>query len=210
MNASIKPAPDEGNPIVKLLIDVGPLIVFFLANQLAPGEPLQRILTATFAFMVATLAAMIWAKLRHGRISAMLAISGVMVLVFGGLTLWLHSETFIKIKPTVYYATVSTILLFGLWTNRPTLKLVLGNIYPGLTDQGWALLSRNWALFFILLGIANEVVWRTSSTDFWLGYKLWGALPATLIFAAANVPMLLKHGLTAETVEHDPPVPPQQ
>jgi intracellular septation protein len=104
---------------------------------------------------------------------------------------------------------VSAILIFGLKTGRPTLKLVLGHAYPGLSERGWHLLSRNWALFFILLGIANEIVWRTQTTDFWLGYKLWGVMPATLLFALANVPMLMKHGVTAEVAEKDPPLTPQ-
>jgi intracellular septation protein len=123
------------------------------------------------------------------------------VLGFGGLTIWLHDDTFIKIKPTIYYAMVSAILMFGLATGRPTLKLVLGSAYPGLSERGWTLLSRNWAGFFLVMAIANEAVWRSTTTDFWLGYKLWGALPATLLFAAANIPMLLKHGLSNEAAE---------
>jgi intracellular septation protein len=205
------PAPQkpERSPVGGLLLDLGPLIVFFLTNMLAPVPPIQRIFVATFAFMVATAAAMLFARLRHGRISPMLAISGVMVLIFGGLTLWLHSETFIKLKPTIYYVMVACILFFGLVTNRPTLKVVLGPVYPGLSDRGWALLSRNWACFFLLLAVANELVWRNSSTDFWLGYKLWGAMPATLIFALANIPLLMKHGLDMKTAEANPPIPPQ-
>jgi intracellular septation protein len=200
---------DEPSAIERLLVDLGPLIVFLLTNMFAPVPPLQRIFVATFAFMVATAVAMLVAKFRHGKISAMLLISGVMVLVFGSLTLALHNETFIKIKPTIYYGMVSAILIFGLKTGRPTLKLVLGHAYPGLSERGWHLLSRNWALFFILLGIANEIVWRTQTTDFWLGYKLWGVMPATLLFALANVPMLMKHGVTAEVAEKDPPLTPQ-
>jgi intracellular septation protein len=153
-------------------------------------------------------AAMIFSRITAGRISPMLWFSGVMVLGFGGLTIWLHDDTFIKIKPTIYYAMVAAILLFGLVTKRPTLKLVLGAAYPGLSERGWALLSRNWALFFVVMAAANEAVWRSTSTDFWLGYKLWGALPATLLFAAANIPMLMKHGLGKEA--ETPPVPPTQ
>jgi intracellular septation protein len=108
----------EPNPFSRLALDLGPLVVFFLTNLLAPVPPIQRIFVATFAFMVATAAAMLYAKIRHGKLSPMLIISGVMVLLFGGLTLALHSETFIKMKPTIYYVTVSTILAFGLWTKR--------------------------------------------------------------------------------------------
>jgi len=204
-----RPKKEEPSAVERLLVDLGPLVVFLLTNMFAPVPALQRVFVATFAFMVATAIAMVVAKVRHGKISPMLLISGVMVLVFGSLTLALHNETFIKIKPTIYYAMVSAILLFGLKTGRPTLKLVLGHAYPGLSERGWHLLSRNWALFFILLGIANEIVWRTQTTDFWLGYKLWGVMPATLLFALANVPMLMKHGVTADLAEKDPPLTPQ-
>ena len=204
--SSSAPRAPDGNPFVKLALDIGPLVVFFAVNMAWRGDPLAKVMAATLAFMVATAAAIVWAKLRHGGVSAMLIVSGVMVLVFGGLTLWLHSETFIKIKPTVYYVTVASILFYGLLARRPTLELVLGQAYPGLTDQGWRLLTRNWAVFFVLLGLANELVWRNSSTSFWIGYKLWGSLPATILFALANVPMLMRHGLNDPGA--DPPLPP--
>lgn len=198
-----RPAP---NPFLKLALDLGPLLVFFVTNLLWPGPPIAKVMASTLAFMIATAAAILWAKLRHGQVSAMLLVSGVMVLVFGGLTLWLHSETFIKIKPTAYYGTVAAILFYGLASGRPTLELVLGQAYPGLTAKGWRLLTRNWAVFFVVLGIANELVWRHTTTGFWIGYKLWGSLPATMLFALANVPMLMKHGLAAEA-KSDPPLP---
>ncbi|MFD1951159.1 septation protein A [Sphingomonas arantia] len=198
------PAAKERGSLVGLALDFGPLAVFFLANLLT-----KNIFVSTLVFMVATAAAIIATRIVHGKVSPMLAISGVMVLVFGGLTIWLHSETFIKLKPTIYYVIVAAILFFGLWTNRPTLKVVLGAAYPGLSDRGWALLSRNWAWFFLALAAANELVWRNTSTDFWLGYKLWGAMPATILFALANIPLLLKHGLDMKTAESDPPIPPQ-
>jgi len=195
---------EEKGAGTRLLLDLGPLLVFFVAYWLTG----KNIILATGLFMAATVAAMIFSRIKAGRISPMLWFSGVMVLGFGGLTIWLHDDTFIKIKPTIYYAMVAAILLFGLVTKRPTLKLVLGAAYPGLSERGWALLSRNWALFFVVMAAANEMVWRSTSTDFWLGYKLWGALPATLLFAAANIPMLMKHGLGKEAAE-TPPVPPQ-
>lgn len=194
----------ERGPLVGLALDLGPLVVFFVTNMLS-----RNIFLSTLVFMVATAAAMLAARIFHGKVSPMLAISGVMVLIFGGLTLWLHSETFIKLKPTIYYVMVAAILFFGLLTNRPTLKVVLGAAYPGLSDRGWSLLSRNWAWFFLVLAIANEAVWRNSSTDFWLGYKLWGAMPATLAFALANIPLLMKHGLTMAATDDVPPIPPQ-
>ena len=121
-----------------------------------------------------------------------------MVLVLGGLTIWLHNETFIKVKPTIYYALVAGLLTFGLMTGRPLLKLVLGSAYPGLDEEGWRKLTRNWAIFFVVMAVVNEAVWRNSTTDFWIAFKLWGVVPATLLFAVANVPMLMRHGLSAE------------
>ena len=182
----------------RLLIDLGPLLVFFLVNFLAPVPAAAKIFVATGAFMVAMIAAMLFSAIRYRRISPLLWFSGVMVVVMGGLTIWLHNETFIKMKPTLYYSLVAAILAFGLATGKPLLKAVLGSTYPGLDDKGWAKLTRNWALFFVAMAVLNETVWRNSSTEFWIGFKLWGAIPITFLFAAANVPMLLRHGLARD------------
>lgn len=198
-------AQREVSPMVRLGLDLGPLIIFFAAYFVSD----KNVFVATAIFMAATAIAMIISALKTGKVSAMLLFSGVMVLGFGGLTLWLHDESFIKIKPTLYYLMVAGILFFGLWSGRPTLKLVLGHAYPGLTERGWTLLSRNWALFFLVLAASNEIVWRTTSTAFWLGYKLWGALPATIIFAVANLPMLQRHGLSDEKDAPEIEIPPQ-
>ena len=197
-------AGKEPAPLVKVAIDLGPLLVYLLAYWFT-----KHVILSTAAFMGATALAILASKLLHGRISAMLWFSGVMVLVLGGLTVWFHDPRFIQMKPTIYYLMVAAILAFGMITDRPMLKMVLGQAYPGLSDIGWAKLTRNWAIFFVLMAIANEAVWRSTSMDFWLGYKLWGAMPATLLFAIANIPMLMRHGLTAETAEADPPLPPQ-
>ena len=179
----------------RLAIDFGPLLIFFLVNLLAPVEPLQKVFVATAAFMLATIAAMIFSRIVTGSVSIMLWFNGVMVVVFGGLTLWLHDATFIKVKPTIYYTMLAGILFFGLWSGRPVLKMVLGAAYPGLTERGWLLLSRNWAWFFVAMAIANETVWRHVGTDRWVAYKLWVVLPATLLFAACNIPMLMRNGM---------------
>ncbi len=189
---------------MRMALDFGPVIVFFAVNFLAPA-PLG-IFYATGAFMAAMMAAMAYSWVRVRKISPMLLFSGVMVLVFGGVTLLLRDETFIKLKPTIYYVFIAAILIFGLMTKRPTLKALLGSAYPGLTDKGWDLLSRNWAIFFLFMAALNELVWRNTSTDFWVGFKLWGAIPLTLVFAFANVPMLLKHGLSVEKSD-EPPMP---
>ncbi len=182
----------------KLLIDLGPLLVFFLVNFLAPVPAIAKIFVATGAFMVAMIAAMTFSAIRYRRVSPLLWFSGVMVVLLGGLTIWLHDETFIKMKPTVYYALVAGLLTFGLLTDRPLLQRVLGSTYPGLDQTGWTKLTRNWALFFAFMAVLNEIVWRNSSTQFWIGFKIWGAIPLTFLFAAANIPMLLKHGLMRE------------
>lgn len=200
-------APRENGSASQLLIDVGPLLVFFAVNFFAPVPAALKIFVATGAFMAAMVAAMIYSAIRFHRISTLLWFSGILVVVMGGVTLWFHNDTFIKIKPTIYYLFVSALLTFGLVTGKPLLKRVLGSTYPGLDETGWTKLTRNWAIFFAFMAVLNEAVWRNSSTDFWIGFKLWGAIPLTFLFAAANVPMLLKHGLTHEDSAPEEPGP---
>lgn len=188
----------------RLLIDLGPLIVFFIFNAL------QGIIAGTIAFMIAISAALAISIIKYRKVSPLLWFSTVMVLLFGGLTVWLHNETFIKIKPTIYYVFVAGLLSFGLATGRNLLKMALGSAYPGLSERGWQLLSRNFAIFFAVLAVVNELVWRNFSTDFWVGFKLWGALPATLIFGAANMPMLIRNGLQLEAAKEEGFVPPSE
>jgi intracellular septation protein len=192
---SSKAEPQGG---ARLLIDIGPLLVFFLVNFLAPVPAVAKIFVATGAFMVAMIAAMLFSAIRYHRISPLLWFSGVMVVILGGLTIWLHNEMFIKMKPTIYYALVAGLLGFGLATDRPLLQGVLGSAYPGLDERGWSKLTRNWALFFAFMAVLNEAVWRNSTTQFWIGFKIWGALPLTFLFAALNIPMLMRHGLMRE------------
>jgi intracellular septation protein len=191
----------------KLLIDLGPLLVFFLVNFLAPVPSVMKIFVATGAFMVAMVVAMVFSALRYRRISPLLWFSGVAVVILGGLTIWLHQEWIIKMKPTLYYCVVAGLLAFGLATDRPLLQRVLGSTYPGLDEDGWRKLTRNWAIFFAVMAVLNELVWRNSSTDFWVGFKFWGALPLTFLFAAANIPMLLRHGLMREDAAPAEPGP---
>ena len=187
---------------MRLLLDVGPLVLFFIANAKF------GIFAATGAFIVAIIAAMMVSLALTRHVTALQLFSAVMVVVMGGLTLYFHNETFIKIKPTIYYAFVAIVLGYGYFKDRPVLKSVLGSAYPGLDATGWAKLTRNWAVFFVAMGIANEAVWRSQTTEFWISYKLWGAMPATLLFAFANVPMLMRHGLTKdEAVSASEPAP---
>lgn len=206
------PARAPISPLLRLAIDIGPLAVFFLANALAGGPAIAKLLAATGAFMAASVVAMIVSRWKAGHISPMLWISGTLVLVFGGLTLWFHDGTFIKMKPTFVYAMFASILAFGLATGRPLLQQLLDAAYPGVDAAGWRKLTRNWALFFVAMAIINEYVWRSTAPNpaddpsFWAGFKLWGAVPLTLLFAGANIPMLMKHGLKTSD---DAPVPPE-
>lgn len=183
---------------LKLAVDLGPLLVFFAANKFG------GLFVATGAFMVATALAMAvsWWKTRH--IPAMLLFTGLIVAVFGGLTLWLQDETFIKLKPTLIYGTFAAILFFGLARGRSYLRLVLGDAMPGLSDTGWTKLTRNWALFFLVLMGANEVARQLLSTDDWVSFKVWGVTAATFLFAIAQAPMMMKEGAGKAADQKDP------
>jgi intracellular septation protein len=202
-----EPKKIEPQGASKLLIDLGPLLVFFFVNFLAPVPAVMKIFVATGAFMVAMIAAMLFSAIRYRSISPLLWFSGAMVVILGGLTIWLHNEIFIKMKPTIYYLLVAGLLAFGLATDRPLLQRVLGSTYPGLDEDGWKKLTRNWAIFFVGMAVLNEAVWRNSTTSFWIGFKIWGAIPLTFLFAAANIPMLLKHGLMKDEAEPVEPGP---
>ncbi|WP_082449283.1 septation protein A [Sphingomonas sp. Leaf67] len=200
------------SPLFRMALDYGPLVVFFVANLLAGkiGLPdmidsLAQVIIASAAFMIASVIAIIVSKWKTGHISPMLWLSAGLVVVFGALTLYFRDDTFIKMKPTIVYAMFSAILTFGLVTGRPLLQQLLETAYPGLSALGWRKLTINWAAFFAFMAVLNEVVWRHSSWDFWVGFKLWGAVPLTLLFALANIPMLLRHGLK---MGEDAPLPP--
>lgn len=197
----------KSSPGLRLAIDYGPLIVFFAVNFLTPGPAIARIVAATAAFMVAMVVALglSWWKTRH--IPPMLLVSGALVIVFGGLTIWFHDERFIKMKPTLVYGIFAATLAFGIATGRPLLQALLESAYPGLTAEGWRKVTRSWALFFVGMAVLNEAVWRSTSTDFWVGFKLWGAIPLTLLFAIANVPMLMRHGLQVSEAAAETPPP---
>lgn len=207
---SVTPEKTEPSVGARLMIDLGPLLVFFLVNYFAPVPDMLKIFYATGAFMAAMIVAMMVSYLRYKHISPLLWFSGIMVVILGGITIWLHNDTFIKMKPTVYYLLIASLLAFGLATGRNLLKMVLGAAYPGLSEEGWKILTRNWAIFFLVMAVVNEAVWRNSSTSFWIGFKLWGFLPATFLFAIANIPMLMKYGMQLDPGKEEPPVPPVQ
>lgn len=175
------------NQWVKMLIDLGPLVVFFVVN----GR--FGIIPATGAFMAATAAALVAAYAMTRKLPRMTLVSGAFVLVFGGLTIALHDDTFIKIKPTLVYTLFAVILFGGLYMGRHPLRYLLDTALPGMSEQGWAVLTKRWGWFFVVAAIANEIAWRNVSTDVWVGMKLWLFLPASLLFAMAQTPFILKN-----------------
>jgi intracellular septation protein len=209
-DTATSPAPSPG---LRMLIDFGPLAVFFAVSTFAPGPATFRMLAGTAAFMVAIFAAigLSWWKTRH--VSPMLWISAFFVLVFGGLTLWFQNATYIKMKPTIVYLLFASALGYGLVTRRPLLQTLLGTAYPGLNERGWRLLTINWAVFFVFAAILNEIVWRVWSPgedlSWWTGFKVWGMIPLTLLFAMGNIPMLLRHGLNTDAELVDKALPPE-
>jgi intracellular septation protein len=201
------PSRPEPSPLLRMAIDIGPLAVFFIVNFIAQGPSIARLLAATAAFMVAisVAVAVSWWKTRH--VSPMLWMSAVLVLVFGGLTLYFHDDWFIKIKPTIIYCLFAIVLGYGLATRKPMLQTLLGSAYPGLSERGWRLLTINWLVFFLALAVANEVVRLNFSTDVWTTFKFPGVLILTFLFAALNIPMLMRHGLEVEA-KKDASIPP--
>lgn len=176
----------DSRQLIKLLIELGPLVVFFVANSQA------GILVGTAWFMGATAVALTASRFVLGRVPLMPLISGVFILVFGGLTLFMHDALFIKIKPTVVNLLFSAILFGGLAFGQSLLKYVFGEAFS-LTDEGWRVLTIRWALFFLFLAGLNEVVWRNFSEDFWVSFKLWGLMPLTMVFAVSQVGLLQRY-----------------
>jgi len=187
----------EPHGVMRLIIDFGPIVIFFVSYKLG-GTGLPGVLFATKCFMVAVAIAITAALLMFRRVTPMLLLSTILILGFGSVTLYLQNPKYIMMKPTVYYGLLAGVLFFGLLRRKPLLRWLFGPIFPGLSDEGWLKLGRNWMLFFVTLAIANEVMRATLTFDTWLMLKLWGVPIVSLIFAAANIPMLLRHGLDAE------------
>ena len=175
----------------KLVIELGPLLVFFATNAVA------GIYAGTAAFMVATLISLAAARIRYRKVPIMPLVSGVIVLVFGGLTLFLRDETFIKLKPTIVYSMFALLLAAGLMLKKPLLELLFGPVFA-LTEEGWRKLTWRWIAFFVAMAIVNELVWRNFSTDTWVSFKVFGFLPLTLLFTLAQVPLLQRYGVAPQ------------
>jgi intracellular septation protein len=195
------------NPFLKLALEIGPLLVFFFANSrpalfapfVAPWLPAALltgeragIFVATGVFMIAILLSLAVSYWLTRHLPVMAIVSAVIVVVFGGLTLVLQDETFIKMKPTIIYVLFGVTLIGGLIFRKPLLAIVFDQVFH-LTDEGWRRLTVRWAVFFLALAVLNELIWRTQSTDFWVSFKLFGFVPLTFLFAALQLPLLKKY-----------------
>jgi intracellular septation protein len=205
----MNPKPSQLSPGLKLALDLGPLLLFFiaytrpalfapllapfLASELLAGEH-AGIFAATAVFIPAVLVALVigYGLTRH--VPVMPLVTAVIVVVFGGLTLLLANETFIKLKPTIIYVFLAGVLLGGLLFGKSLLGVVFDSVFH-LTEEGWRKLTLRWALFFVALAILNEIVWRTQSTDVWVNFKVFAVLPLTFAFAALQYPLLTKYAV---------------
>jgi intracellular septation protein len=184
----------QPHPVFKLATELGPLIVFFVANAKF------NLFVATGAFMVAIVAAMIASYVVVRHVPMMAIVTAVIVLVFGTLTLVLHDETFIKVKPTIIYGLFAAILGGGLLFGRSFIAILFNQMF-NLTPKGWRILTMRWALFFLGMAALNEIVWRTQSTDFWVAFKAFGAIPITMIFAMTQMPVIKRYHQEPATLE---------
>ena len=191
----------KGGAWLKLLLELGPLLVFFFAYNRGEaigawlGDPAMKpIVAATIVFiptMIASVLASFWVS---REVAVMPLVSLVLVVVFGGLTIWLNDETFIKMKPTILNLIFAAVLMGGLAFGRMFLKLIFQEGWS-ITDRGWYLLTVRWSLFFVFMAVLNEIIWRNFSEDFWVAFKVWGNLPITAVFAVFQMRLVFQHPL---------------
>jgi intracellular septation protein len=187
--------------LLKLVLELGPLVIFYVANARTD------IFAATAWFMAAMVGSLILSWLLLRKLAVMPVVTGAVVLVFGGLTLYLHDDTFIKMKPTIVNSLFAIALLGGLFFKQSLLRYVFGDVYK-LKPEGWTVLTLRWGLFFLFLAVLNEVVWRGAdawiadpkgATDLWVGFKVWATTPITIVFTMFQLPLLNKYAPDAET-----------
>ena len=195
---------------LNFVLDFGPLLLFFVASKFGSSDtdPKQGAIIGTGAFMAAIIVAVIVSKFKLGKISAMLKLTAALGIFFGALTIWFHDERFIQIKPTIIYVFFAALLIGGWMRGKAMLKYILEAAYQGLNEAGWLKLSLSWGLFFLALAGLNEIFRRPEwfSFDTWLSIKVWGVTAFTFLFALANIPMLMRHGLK---LDDDAELPPQ-
>ena len=181
---------NKERPFSKLILEMGPLIIFFVCYYNAPipenlkndldEANLFKIIFATKIFVPAILVALFIGWFQTKKIAKMPLITAILVVVFGGLTIWLNNPIFIKMKPTLIYLIFSAILGYGLLKKKSYLKILMGSAIP-MNEEGWLILSKRFVGFFVLLAFTNEIIWRFFSQDFWVNFKTFG-LPILLIF----------------------------
>ena len=197
---------ERHHPMLKMALEIGPLLVFFFGNL--RGEWLAKtfpalsvvggpLLIATALFMVATVASLIVSKIVFKHLPIMPFVSGIVVMVFGSLSIWLQDETFIKMKPTIVNTLFGVVLLGGLLFGKSLLGYVFNAAFQ-LDDEGWKKLTLRWGIFFLFLAVLNEVVWRNFSDAVWVNFKVWGTMPITILFTLAQMPLIMRHSLDAE------------
>ena len=172
--------------ISKLLIDIGPLAVFFIFYSRGDLK------SAIIPFMIATIIAVLFSYIMEKKIPIMPTVGAFIILIFGGLTIYFDNEVFFKMKPTIINLLFALILYGGMIVNKPLLKFLLGAAIK-LEDEGWKILTQRWISFFIALAIINEIVWRTQSTDIWVNFKVFGILPITFIFTITQFTLIKKY-----------------
>ena len=172
--------------ISKLLIDIGPLAVFFIFYT--KGD----LKSAIIPFMIATIIAVLFSYIMEKKIPVMPTVGAFIILIFGGLTIYFDNDVFFKMKPTIINLLFALILYGGMIVKKPLLKFLLGAAIK-LEDEGWKILTQRWISFFIALAILNEIVWRTQSTDIWVNFKVFGILPITFIFTMTQFPLIKKY-----------------
>lgn len=205
--SDIKPTREERHhPVLKMVLEIGPLMVFFFGNLrgewlaktfpalTAVGGPL---LIATALFMVATVLSLIVSKIVFKHLPVMPFVSGVVVMVFGSLSIWLQDETFIKMKPTIVNTLFGLVLLGGLFFGKSLLGYVFNAAFQ-LDAEGWKKLTLRWGLFFLFLAVLNEVIWRNFSDAVWVNFKVWGTMPITILFTLSQMPLIMRHSLEAQ------------
>jgi intracellular septation protein len=212
IESDITPSKEEKqHPMLKLALELGPLLVFFFGNLRsewliakipalsAVGGPL---LVATAMFMAATVVSLIVSKIVFHHLPVMPLVSGAVVLIFGSLSIWLQDETFIKMKPTIVNTLFGVALLVGLMFRKSLLGYVFNAAFQ-LDEEGWKKLTLRWGLFFLLLAVMNEIVWRNFSDTVWVNFKVWGTMPITILFTLSQMPLIMRHTLPEQTAEAD-------
>jgi intracellular septation protein len=176
--------------LTKIIIDIGPLVIFFIFYT--RGEEGEKLQSAIIPLMIATIVAILFSYILEKKIPIMPTFGALIILVFGGLTIYFDNEVFFKMKPTIINIIFAVILYAGEVIKKPLLKLLLGSALK-LSGEGWSILTKRWIAFFIALGILNEIIWRTQSTDIWVNFKVFGILPITFLFTLSQFSLLKKH-----------------